>query len=140
MGLILASDIVLVSPEASFTPYYSEVGFSPDGGWTAILPSIIGSKRVAEIIMLNRSISAEQSVAWGITNRIVPTEEVHQEALRIAQEISAKKPGSVTITKRLLQIGRARLAEGLKAEHDRFVRQIVTDEARQGIREFLGVI
>ena len=35
LGLVLAADMVLVSGRASFTPYYSQVGFSPDGGWTA---------------------------------------------------------------------------------------------------------
>src|SRR5512137_29444 len=65
LGLTLAADIVLVAPEASFTPFYSVVGFSPDGGWTAMLPLLIGQKRASEILMLNRTILAEQAVQWG---------------------------------------------------------------------------
>jgi 2-(1,2-epoxy-1,2-dihydrophenyl)acetyl-CoA isomerase len=44
LGLVLAADIIIVTPNTSFTPYYAEVGFSPDGGWTAILsyhPSLV---------------------------------------------------------------------------------------------------
>ncbi|HEY5776542.1 MAG TPA: enoyl-CoA hydratase/isomerase family protein, partial [Xanthomonadales bacterium] len=42
LGLLLAADHVIMRRGASITPYYSVVGFSPDGGWTALLPDIIG--------------------------------------------------------------------------------------------------
>ena len=48
LGFILGSDIVLVAPEASFAPFYSEVGPSPDGGWAVLLPLVIGPRRVAD--------------------------------------------------------------------------------------------
>jgi 2-(1,2-epoxy-1,2-dihydrophenyl)acetyl-CoA isomerase len=35
LGLVLACDISVVTERASFTPYYADVGFSPDGGWIA---------------------------------------------------------------------------------------------------------
>ncbi|CAG0947683.1 partial 4-chlorobenzoyl coenzyme A dehalogenase-2, partial [Anaerolineae bacterium] len=57
LGLVLASDIALLAPIASFTPFYTVVGYSPDGGWTAMLPSIIGAKRAAEILLTNQTIS-----------------------------------------------------------------------------------
>jgi 2-(1,2-epoxy-1,2-dihydrophenyl)acetyl-CoA isomerase len=145
MGLVLGCDVVLVAPEASFTPYYSIVGFSPDGGWTAMLPTIIGSKRSAEALLRNLSISAEQAVAWGIASLVVPADRIHDEALAVAQDIAAKKPGSIRHTKRLLSLaccdpspgsGQG-LAARLEAERARFVEQIVTEEARQGIAAFL---
>ncbi|MCI0477683.1 MAG: enoyl-CoA hydratase/isomerase family protein, partial [Anaerolineales bacterium] len=95
LGLVLASDIVLVAPEASFTPYYSVVGFSPDGGWTAMLPEIIGQKRASEILMLNKTISAEQAVAWGIANRIVTRDQIRDEARAAADTIAQKKWESI---------------------------------------------
>ncbi|MGD2176725.1 MAG: enoyl-CoA hydratase/isomerase family protein, partial [Anaerolineae bacterium] len=65
LGLVLGCDVVLVAPEAGFTPYYRVVGFSPDGGWTAMLPAIIGPKPAAEVLLRNLTIAAEQAVAWG---------------------------------------------------------------------------
>ena len=135
LGLVLGCDVVLVAPEASFTPYYSVVGFSPDGGWTAMLPGIIGPKQAAEVLLRNLTITAEQAVAWGLASRIVPAESIRDEARAVAQDLAAKKPGSVRHTRRLLAQGD--WAARLEAERAHFVEQIVTEEARQGISAFL---
>jgi 2-(1,2-epoxy-1,2-dihydrophenyl)acetyl-CoA isomerase len=139
MGLVLGSDVVLIAPEASFTPYYSVVGFSPDGGWTALLPTIIGLKRTGEILMRNQTITAEQAVAWGLASRIVPAGRIHEEALSTAQDLAAMKAGSIGHTKALLSSACSDLETRLEAERTRFVQQIVTEEARQGIEAFLGM-
>jgi 2-(1,2-epoxy-1,2-dihydrophenyl)acetyl-CoA isomerase len=137
LGLVVGADRVLVAPEASFTPYYSVVGFSPDGGWTALLPAIIGPKRAAEILMHNQTITAEQAVTWGLASRIVLAERIREEALNVAQEIAAKKAGSIVHTKRLLGMAYGDIAAGLEAERAHFVQQIATQEARQGILAFV---
>ncbi|MCW5773994.1 MAG: enoyl-CoA hydratase/isomerase family protein, partial [Rhodospirillaceae bacterium] len=54
LGLVLACDLVAVTPAAFFQPYYVDVGFSPDGGWTAILPDRIGPARAREVQLLNQ--------------------------------------------------------------------------------------
>ncbi|NIM94680.1 MAG: enoyl-CoA hydratase/isomerase family protein [Anaerolineales bacterium] len=137
LGFVLASDIVLVAPEASFTPYYSAVGFSPDGGWTALLPAIIGPKKVAEILMLNQTITAEQAVDWGLANRIISAERIYEEALSMAHKIAAQSRGSVRIAKRLLSEGRDELTARLETERSNFVEQITTEEAHRGMQAFL---
>ncbi|MGD8463467.1 MAG: enoyl-CoA hydratase/isomerase family protein [Anaerolineae bacterium] len=137
LGLVLGSDVVLVAPEASFTPYYGVVGFSPDGGWTAMLPAIIGPQRAAGILLGNQTISASQAVAWGLASRIVPGERLRDEAMWMAKKIAALKPGSAVHTKRLLRPAYGDLAGRLEAERTRFVAQLGTEEARQGIVAFL---
>lgn len=137
LGLVLGCDVVLLAPEASFTPYYSIVGFSPDGGWTAMLPSIIGPKRTAEVLLRNLTITAEQAVAWGLASRTVPAERIRHEALNVAKDIAAQKPGSIGHIKRILSLSHGDIAARLEAERARFVEQIRTEEARQGIITFL---
>ncbi|MBI5300557.1 MAG: enoyl-CoA hydratase/isomerase family protein [Chloroflexi bacterium] len=137
VGLVLACDVVLLAPQASFTPYYSVVGFSPDGGWTALLPNKIGAPRAARVLMRNETITSEQAVAWGIANGIVPSEKIRDEARAVANDIAAKKLGSIQRTKCLLWGDVNALAARLEAERREFVQQIVTPEAQQGIAEFL---
>ena len=137
MGLVLGSDIVLVASEARFTPYYSVVGFSPDGGWTALLPAIIGLKRTGEVLMRNQTITAEQAVAWGLASRIVPADRIREEALSTAQDLAAMKAGSIRHTKATLGPACSDLEARLESERTHFVQQIATDEAREGIEAFL---
>lgn len=137
LGLVLGCDVVLVAPEASFTPYYSVIGFAPDGGWTAMLPAIIGSRRAAEVLLCDLSITAEQAVSWGLASRIVPASRIRDEALTVAREISARKAGSLRHTKRLLTKAFGDISGRLEAERTHFVQQIATEEARHGIVAYL---
>jgi enoyl-CoA hydratase/carnithine racemase len=137
MGLVLAADEVLVTPDTRFVPYYSVVGFSPDGGWSAILPHVIGAKRTANILMHNRTITAEQAVAWGIASRMVRPTQIRMEALQTAQSIASRKSGSIRHTKQLIRRSYGDLASNLETERKLFVRQVASDEARQGILTYL---
>jgi enoyl-CoA hydratase/carnithine racemase len=137
LGMVLGCDVVLAAPGASFTPYYTVVGFCPDGGWTAMLPVIIGPKRAAEVLLRNLTITAKQAVAWGLVSRIVPGDRIRHEALAVARDIAAQKPGSISHTKRLLGLADGDLVARLEAERTRFIEQIASDEARQGIITFL---
>lgn len=137
LGFILGSDIVLVAPEASFAPFYSEVGPSPDGGWAVLLPLLIGPRRAAEVLYLNKAIGAETAVAWGLANRLVPGSQIQAEALALADAIAAKKQGSIRHTKQLLHLNRAEIAARLEAELVHFVQQMVTAEAIDGFRDFV---
>jgi enoyl-CoA hydratase/carnithine racemase len=137
LGLVLGCDIVLMAPEASLTPYYSLVGFSPDGGWTAMLPSIIGLKRASDVLMRNLTISAEQAVSWGLASRIVPADDLRIAALEMARELADRPTGSVRPMKQLLMAPRE-LARRLEAERAKFVEQITSEEALKGMMAFVG--
>jgi 2-(1,2-epoxy-1,2-dihydrophenyl)acetyl-CoA isomerase len=136
MGFVLASDIVLVTDRASFTPYYVATGFAPDGGWTALLPDIIGRTRASSVQLLNQTISAEQALAWGVATAYADGAGLEQTVADICEQILGKKAGSIACTRRLL---RPRdLESRLELERERFVRQIVTGEALVGIKSWLG--
>lgn len=138
LGLVLASDMVLLTQEASFTPFYATVGFSPDGGWSALLPRIIGTKRTAEILFADTTLTAMDAVALGLANRIVHREKLENEALALATAIAQKHTGSVTSAKRLLHRDIHNIASALEDERSHFVKQILTNEARSGMERFLA--
>ena len=138
IGLVAASDIVLVSPEASFTPYYSMVGPSPDGGWTALMPHIIGQRRTAEAIYANRTITADEAVAWGLANWLVDSAEIHDEAFALGQRIAGMKTGSIRHSKQLLHLNREQVEAGLEQELTHFVQHIITEEAIGGFQNYVN--
>lgn len=137
LGLMLAADVVLISPEASVTPYYTTVGLSPDGGWTAMLPELIGRRRAAEALLLDRSIGADEAVALGMASRVVPATRIDEEALAMAHAMADQLPGSARSARRLLWGDTAALAARLRVEQDAFVEQIATAEADRGMAAFL---
>jgi 2-(1,2-epoxy-1,2-dihydrophenyl)acetyl-CoA isomerase len=137
LGLVLGADIVLLAPGASFTPYYTTVGFSPDGGWAAMLPALVGRRRAAEALLLDRTIGAEEAVAWGMATRLVPAATLRQEALAAAHTVAGQLPGSVRRARRLLWADAAQIAAGLEAERQAFVAQIAEAEAERGMAAFL---
>ena len=137
IGLVLAADMVLVTPNASFTPYYNVVGFSPDGGWTALLPSVIGYAKAAESLLTNATISPQQAVDWGLANRAVEADRVYDEARAAAESIVPMKINSVRRSIQLLRDHKLAAMPRFQAELQQFVEQIVTPEAQTGMRKFL---
>ncbi|NNF11510.1 MAG: enoyl-CoA hydratase/isomerase family protein [Acidimicrobiia bacterium] len=137
-GLILASDIVLVAPEASFRPWYGVIGFSPDGGWTALLPDVIGRQRAAEILLTDDTITAEQSVDWGLATELVPAGDLLVVAARFASLTSAQYFETVRSAKVLLAGYLTVVAARLEAERRQFVHQVVTAAAAEGMARFVG--
>jgi 2-(1,2-epoxy-1,2-dihydrophenyl)acetyl-CoA isomerase len=137
VGLVLASDLVLLSPQASFTPYYGAVGFSPDGGWTALLPRVVGRARAAAALLANRTITAEEAVHWGLANERVASERLGARARELAEAIARQRPESVRQSKRLLNAEIDAIAERLEAERKTFVATVMSEAAREGVKAFL---
>ena len=137
LGLVLASDVVVMTEAAEITPYYSVVGYSPDGGWTALLPDVIGQKRTMRVLSTNETIAPEQAVRWGLASELADSGEAHDRSQSVARRIATMKWGTLERTKRLVGPDPDEVAEALETERREFVEQIQTDEALDGMREFL---
>ena len=136
LGFVLAADVVLVTDRASVTPYYVEAGFSPDGGWTAMLPDIIGRSRASSVQLLNQSITAAQALDWGLATAHADSARVDEAVAELCGNLVGKKAGSMRSTRRLL---RPRDLEArLEEERQRFIARIATAEAKDGVRAWLG--
>ncbi len=138
LGLVLASDIVLAAPDARFAPYYVDVGFSPDGGWTALLPDRIGRGRAMSVQLRNLVLDARTAHDWGLVSEVVDRGDVTAAAVAVAEEVAGKPMGAVGRTKRLMLGDLVAIEHRLQAELDAFVEQVVTPEAAAGMAEFLG--
>ncbi|GAB4350818.1 MAG: enoyl-CoA hydratase-related protein [Gammaproteobacteria bacterium] len=139
LGLVLACDLVVASPDAFMAPYYVEVGFSPDGGWSAILPERIGERRAREIQLLNRHVAASEMRELGLVDDIVEAERLEARIGEWLDTLAGKDRGSIRLTKRrLLEVDRlARYRMGLEEERRLFVERIRQPEARAAMGAFL---
>ncbi|GIW32895.1 enoyl-CoA hydratase/isomerase family protein [Meiothermus sp.] len=100
-GLAMACDLALMSEAAQIG--YSEVKI----GFVAALVGVIlvrnvGEKHARELLLTGRLVSASEAYRMGLVNRIIPPEQLLDETLALAQEVSANAPTSLALTKELL--------------------------------------
>lgn len=136
LGLVLASDLTVAGPKAWFQPYYSRLGFSPDGGWTALLPQRVGRSRALAWQLTNERIDAPAALTAGLVTHLAP--EPRTRALDLARVIASHAPGSLRRTAALLGGDLEQIAAALEAEREAFTAQILTPEAAAGMAAFLA--
>ena len=86
---------------ASITPWYAEVGFSPDGGWTAMLPDIIGRQQSLHWLATNACYDANTCHALGVVQELVDDDSV-SAAFNWLAAIGRMKSGSIRKTRQLI--------------------------------------
>ena len=139
-ALVFAADLAAFGPRAFVQSYYVDVGFAPDGGWTALLPERIGVTRAAAIQMLNRRIGAEEALALGLATRLAAEDDLDATIADWTTMLNAKVRSSLVATRALLTppARRLALADALERERQRFLSLIETDETEAGMARFLG--
>lgn len=98
-------DIRLCSEKASFGETYLRLGIIPGTGGTWFLPRVVGMSRAAEMTFTGDVIDAQTALAYGLVSRIVPAEELMEEALALARRIAANPPYQLRMAKKLLRRG-----------------------------------
>ena len=136
LGLLLAADHIIMKRGATITPYYSVVGFSPDGGWTALLPDIIGRQQTMHWLAANISNVADTCLAMGLVHKVVD-DDCYRHAMAWADSLATKQASSITHTRKLPDTNIEDLRQRLEAERQSFVNQVQSQQALRGIDQFL---
>lgn len=100
------ADIRIASDRASFGVPFLKLGIIPGDGGAWLLPRNIGYVRAAEMLFTARSIDAETAERWGLVNRVVPHDQLMDEAMDTAGQIAAQPPQALRMAKSLLRQGR----------------------------------
>ncbi|NWF56628.1 MAG: enoyl-CoA hydratase/isomerase family protein [Syntrophaceae bacterium] len=107
MCLALASDVVIGSPKAAFTPSFINIGLSGgEMGTTFFLPQKVGSGRAAEILLTGRTVDAQEAERIGLMNRLVEENRLQDAAMDLARIMLAKSPMGLRLTKEALNLNR----------------------------------
>ncbi|MCU1344241.1 MAG: enoyl-CoA hydratase, partial [Acidimicrobiia bacterium] len=89
LSFTAACDLVVAARSAKFVLAYSRVGLSPDGGASWALPRLVGLRRALELALLNRMLSADEALEWGLITMVVDDDALENEALALAQQLAA---------------------------------------------------
>lgn len=135
--LHLVCDLTIAADNAIFGQSGPKVG-SFDGGYGAsYLARIVGQKKAREIWFLCRQYSAEDALAMGLINKIVPLAELEKETISWCREILRNSPMALRCLKAALNAdcdGQAGLQE---LAGNATMLFYMTEEAQEGKRAFL---
>ena len=140
-GFVLAMmcDLRFASPEASFTTVFSRRGLIAEHGTSWLLPRLIGTSRALDLLWSSRRIDAAEAFRVGLVDRLVPGEQLLDEASRYVRELAAN------VSRRSLAVVKAQVYEGLSwsleeacRDADRCMREALAHpDAKEGTASFL---
>ena len=105
LGLAVAADFRVASPEARFSGNFTRLGFHPGFGLTVTLPRLIGYQRALEMFMTSARYKPEEVAPWGLVDRVTPSGQAREGAHALAAEIAGNAPLALMATRATLRMG-----------------------------------
>jgi 2-(1,2-epoxy-1,2-dihydrophenyl)acetyl-CoA isomerase len=88
MSLALACDFRVAAENAWFLQAFVKIGLVPDSGATWLLPRIIGAARALDLMLSGRKVSAQEALAMGMVNQVVPNDQLAAAVNQVAHEFA----------------------------------------------------
>ncbi|MFT4276077.1 MAG: enoyl-CoA hydratase-related protein [Rhodopseudomonas sp.] len=105
MDTALGCDIRIMAESAKLAAAFVKRGVVPESGGTWFLPRMIGWAKASELIFTGRTLSARESLEWGLANEVVPDAELMGRARAVSKEIAGNAPLAVQAAKRMMRMG-----------------------------------
>jgi enoyl-CoA hydratase len=135
--LAMTCDVIIAGEDAQFGQPEIRIGVMPGAGGTQRLTRAVGLARAMELVLTGRMIGADEARGAGLVTTVVPSTDVLDEALRLADTIASMPPLAVRAAKRsVLAAAELPLAAGLRAEREAFFDLFATEDQREGMRAF----
>jgi enoyl-CoA hydratase len=136
--LALACDLRVAAERATFGQPEILLGIIPGAGATQRLSRLLGPARAKDLIFSGRQVKADEALAIGLADRVVPGDRLQEEARALAAGFARGPLAAQAMVKQAIDGGLdLTLADGLTLELELFVQVFETDDARIGVQSFL---
>lgn len=133
--LLLHCDLVYAEASARFRTPFVDLGLTPEGGSSLLLPQLLGQRGAAQWLLLGDEMSAEAAVAAGVVNQVVA--DAAEAAAAAAGRLAQKPPAALLEAKRLMKRASAgAVAEVLDLEAKVFGERLRSPEAMAAFMAF----
>jgi len=136
--LAMSCDIIIASENAQFGQPEINVGVIPGAGGTQVLPRLVGEKKAKELVFTGAFISAQEALALGLVNKVVPQEKLRDTVMEMARAMLRHSPVILKLCK--LAINKSLdvpLSIGMDYERDLFAMCFGTEDQKEGSKAFL---
>lgn len=134
----LACDLIVASEEARFGQVFVKIGLAPDGGGTYFLPRVVGYAKAFELMATGDIISAQEALALGLINRVVPFAELDAAVNQMAERLAAAPAVALAMIKQGLHFGQQNdLAAALDNEAVNQGQCFRSKDFAEGVQAFL---
>jgi len=137
IGLVCMTDLAICGKGSKFSLAYTGVGLVPDGSTSFLLPRIVGRRRALELFLLNRVLTAEEALAWGLVNQVVDDADVLVQSQALAARLAAGPTEAYGAVKRLMTTSEPGLEQQMAIEGRAIAAQAQHPQGREGIAAFL---
>jgi 2-(1,2-epoxy-1,2-dihydrophenyl)acetyl-CoA isomerase len=102
MGIALSGDLRVAAAGAKFTTAFTGIGLSSDSALASRLVHCVGGSRAAQLLLLPEPFPAETAEQWGLVHRVVPAEQVAEEARALAVRLAGGPTAAYRAVKTVL--------------------------------------
>ncbi len=135
--LAMSCDMIIASEKAKFGQPEINLGVIPGAGGTQRLTRAVGKAIAMEMVLNNRTLSAQEALAFGLINHVYPVDEYLDRALKLASRVAKRAPlalrqGKAAVNKSF----ELSLSEGLEFERRAFYFLFASEDQKEGMAAF----
>jgi enoyl-CoA hydratase/carnithine racemase len=138
LELALCADFRILGESAKVGQPEIQLGVIPGGGGTQRLPRLIGPSRAKDLIFTGRFVGAQEALAIGLADRVVPDADVLTAAREMAGRFVSGPALALRAAKQAIDQGLdVALASGLQLERLQFAALFATEDQKAGMHSFV---
>jgi enoyl-CoA hydratase/carnithine racemase len=136
--LAMCADIRIAADDATLGQPEILLGIIPGAGGTQRLTRLVGPSRAKDLIFSGRFVKADEALAIGLVDRVVPATEVYDAAVAWAGQFSSAASYAVRAAKESIDRGiEVDLETGLEIERQQFAALFATEDRAIGMQSFV---
>ena len=136
--LAMMCDFIIAADTARFGQPEISVGIIPGAGGTQRLARAVGKAKAMEMCLTGRQIDAEEAERCGLVSRVVPADNLLDEALKAASNMAKmSRPAIMMIKECIDRSYETPLREGLLFERRLFHSIFATEDQKEGMQSFI---
>ncbi|WP_232698873.1 enoyl-CoA hydratase-related protein [Brevibacillus daliensis] len=136
--LMMNCDMVIASETTLIGQPEVKLGVMPGAGGTQRLVRAVGLRKAMEMLLTGDPITADQALAYGLVNKVVPVEAYYNEAIKLAKQIAKQPPLAVQLIKKAAHKAEdLTLTEGMQYERNCFYLLLASEDRKEGMQAFI---